>query len=70
MGRVDRQTAADVMMIRPVAFAGNPQTQPSNSFQERDAGAIDAANQAAALREFEGLAAALDQSGRRRSYVR
>jgi hypothetical protein len=63
MGRVDRQTAADVMMIRPVAFAGNPQTQPSNSFQERDAGAIDAANQAAALREFEGLAAALTQAG-------
>ena len=63
MGRVDRQTAADVMMIRPVAFAGNPQTQPSNSFQERDAGAIDAANQAAALREFEGLAAALTKAG-------
>lgn len=63
MGRVDRQTAADVMMIRPVAFAGNPQTQPSNSFQQCDAGAIDAANQAAALREFEGLAAALAQAG-------
>lgn len=63
MGRVDRQTAADVMMIRPVAFAGNPQTQPSNSFQQRDVGAIDAANQAAALREFEGLAAALAQAG-------
>jgi hypothetical protein len=63
MGRIDRQTAADVMMIRPVAFAGNPQTQPSNSFQERDAGAIDAANQAAALREFEGLAAALTKAG-------
>jgi hypothetical protein len=63
MSRIDRQTAADVMMIRPVAFAGNPQTQPSNSFQERDAGAIDAANQAAALREFEGLAAALTKAG-------
>lgn len=63
MSRVDRQTAADVMMIRPVAFAGNPQTQPSNSFQQRDAGAIDAASQAAALREFEGLAAALAQAG-------
>lgn len=63
MGRIDRQTAADVMMIRPVAFAGNPQTQPSNSFQERDAGAIDAANQGAALREFEGLAAALTKAG-------
>jgi len=59
----DQQIAPDVMMIRPVAFAGNPQTQASNSFQDRDAGAIDAANQAAALREFEGLATALDQAG-------
>lgn len=59
----DKQTAADVMMIRPVAFAGNPQTQASNSFQQRDAGAIEAANQAAALREFDALAAALEQAG-------
>lgn len=59
----DLQISSDVMMIRPVAFAGNPQTQASNSFQDRDAGAIDAANQAAALREFEGLATALDQAG-------
>lgn len=63
MNRADRQTAADVMMIRPVAFAGNPQTLPSNSFQQRDAGTIDATNQAAALREFEGLAAALERAG-------
>jgi hypothetical protein len=59
----DQQIAPDVMMIRPVAFAGNPQTQASNSFQDRDAGAIDGANQAAALREFEGLAVALDKAG-------
>jgi hypothetical protein len=59
----DPQIAPDVMMIRPVAFAGNPQTQASNRFQDRDSGAIDAANQAAALREFEGLAAALEQAG-------
>jgi len=59
----DQQISPDVMMIRPVAFAGNPQTQASNSFQDRDAGAIDAANQAAALREFEGLATALEQAG-------
>ena len=59
----DLQISPDVMMIRPVAFAGNPQTQASNSFQDRDAGAIDAANQAAALREFEALATALDQAG-------
>lgn len=59
----DQQIAPEVMMIRPVAFAGNPQTQASNSFQDRDAGAIDAANQAAALREFEDLAVALDKAG-------
>lgn len=59
----DPQIAPDVMMIRPVAFAGNPQTQASNSFQDRDTGAIDAANQAAALREFEDLATALDSAG-------
>jgi hypothetical protein len=59
----DQQIAPDVMMIRPVAFAGNPQTQASNSFQDPDSGAIDAANQAAALREFEALAVALDKVG-------
>jgi hypothetical protein len=59
----DPQIAPDVMMIRPAAFAGNPQTQASNSFQDRDLGAVDAANQAAALREFESLATALDRAG-------
>lgn len=63
----EQQIAPDVMMIRPVAFAGNPQTQASNTFQERgsggDTGAIDAANQAAALREFQQLATALEQAG-------
>jgi hypothetical protein len=108
MQPLDQQIAADILMIRPVAFAGNPQTQASNSFQDRDAGApgenrdreavnqdcdreaanqdrdrksanqnrdrkgvnqdcdrkaVDAANQAAALREFEGLASALEQAG-------
>lgn len=59
----DKQTAADILMIRPVAFAGNPQTQASNSFQQRDTGAVDAANQAAALREFDTLASALERAG-------
>jgi hypothetical protein len=63
MRALDQQIAPDVMMIRPVAFAGNPQTQASNSFQDRDLGAIDDANQAAALREFEGLASALERAG-------
>jgi hypothetical protein len=60
---LDKQTATDVMMIRPVAFAGNPQTQASNSFQHRDAGAIEVENQAAAAREFDALATALEQAG-------
>lgn len=63
MSLADRQVSSDVMMIRPVAFAGNPQTQASNSFQQLDTGALDAANQAAALREFDALAAALEQAG-------
>lgn len=60
---LDRQVATDVMMIRPVAFAGNPQTQPSNAFQQLDSGQVDAANQAVALREFDGLVGALQKAG-------
>jgi hypothetical protein len=63
MSLADRQTTVDVMMVRPVAFAGNPQTQPSNAFQQRDSGQVDAANQLAALREFDGLVSALETAG-------
>ena len=63
MSLADRQISSDVMMIRPVAFAGNPQTRPSNAFQQVDAGGEAAASQAAALREFDGLVAALEQAG-------
>jgi hypothetical protein len=63
MSLLDRQTATDVMMIRPVAFAGNLQTQPSNAFQQLESGAADPAHQAAALREFDGLVATLDRAG-------
>lgn len=68
MSLADRQTAADVLMIRPVAFVGNPQTRPSNSFQQLDsanvaATGVDAASQAAALLEFDALAGALRQAG-------
>jgi hypothetical protein len=49
-------------MIRPVRFGGNPQTAASNRFQT---GAADepAAVQAAAVREFAGIAAALRSAG-------
>jgi hypothetical protein len=56
------QAAAHVLMIRPVRFGGNPQTAASNRFQT---GAADepAAVQAAAVREFAGIAAALRSAG-------
>ena len=58
----DRQCAPAVMMIRPVRFLANPQTMGSNAFQ-REAARDHAAQQARALEEFEGLAAALVRAG-------
>lgn len=55
------QCAATVLMIRPVAFAGNPETAASNAFQS--AAQISAEEQAAARMEFDGLAAALERAG-------
>jgi hypothetical protein len=49
-------------MIRPVRFAGNPQTSASNRFQLTTSRAVDDV-QAAALREFDGLVAALRAAG-------
>jgi hypothetical protein len=54
------QGASDVLMIRPVNFAGNPQTRASNRFQSE---APHVAPQAAAAREFDGLAEALSGAG-------
>ncbi len=56
------QLASTVLMIRPVAFQSNPQTAPSNAFQT-DPPASPAQQQAAALREFDGLVAALRDAG-------
>ena len=58
----DRQCAPAVMMIRPVRFLANPQTKGSNAFQREEA-RDHAAQQARALAEFEGLAAALERAG-------
>jgi hypothetical protein len=58
---MDSQASADVLMIRPVRFAGNPQTQASNRFQAREA-AIEE-TQAQALVEFEALSDALRSAG-------
>lgn len=58
----ESQLTSTVMMIRPVRFESNPLTAASNRFQ----GKVDsdpAAQQAAALREFDALAAVLRDAG-------
>ncbi len=58
----ESQLATAVMMVRPARFQSNPQTAESNRFQGNfDAPA--AVQQAAALREFDGLVQALEASG-------
>lgn len=56
------QTAADVLMIRPVRFMGNPQTAGSNVFQQIGARSNEEA-QRLALAEFDALASALARAG-------
>ena len=57
------QSAADVLMIRPLQFAGNPQTAESNRFQHSAPHLSAAQVQAAAAREFETLADGLRAAG-------
>jgi hypothetical protein len=59
----EAQIATDVLMIRPVRFAGNPQTAESNRFQQLTGAADPASIQTLALAEFDGLANALTQAG-------
>jgi hypothetical protein len=61
--RPDRQAADAVLMVRPVAFHGNPETAASNAFQQPPAAADPAAEQAAAALEFEGLVGRLRDAG-------
>ncbi len=56
----ERQSTADVLMIRPACFAANPQTIESNRFQH--VGADTAQLQAAAQQEFNALASRLTQA--------
>ncbi|MGH8175670.1 MAG: citrulline utilization hydrolase CtlX [Steroidobacter sp.] len=56
---MESQVASDVLMIRPVRFAGNVQTRESNTFQLRDALPAAHQAQASAAKEFDGLANAL-----------
>ena len=60
---IEKQTAADVLMIRPVRFAGNVQTAASNRFQQIEAGAVAEAVQSAARAEFDGFVQVLQQAG-------
>ena len=55
------QTASAVLMVRPTAFASNPQTLASNAFQQpaTDTDGV----MAVALQEFDALAAALSSHG-------
>lgn len=56
------QCAGAVLMIRPAAFGWNPETAPSNAFQRTGDGTPEAAR-AAAVAEFDAVAAALVGAG-------
>lgn len=60
---IEAQAACDVLMIRPVNFAGNVQTAASNRFQQLEGASTDSAAQIAALAEFDDLANALQRAG-------
>jgi len=57
------QSAADVLMIRPVRFGGNPETLASNHFQAPQTALADSGAQRAAAAEFDSLVAALRGAG-------
>jgi hypothetical protein len=56
----ERQCADAVLMVRPARFGWNPETADSNRFQRSG---ISAGDVAAALDEFDDLAARLDDAG-------
>ena len=56
------QLASTVMMIRPAGFENNPLTAASNRFQGKTSSSPDEQH-AIALREFDGLVAALRDNG-------
>ncbi len=57
------QCAAAVVMVRPAAFASNPQTAASNAFQPDSVALSPEESQARALAEFEALVANLRGAG-------
>ena len=63
MSSIERQSAADVLMIRPVRFAGNLQTAESNRFQDLSTEIPSRRAQTAACEEFDGLVRELRAAG-------
>lgn len=59
----ERQAADTVLMVRPVAFHGNPETVDSNAFQRPPEIADPEAEQAAAAVEFDHLVERLEEAG-------
>jgi hypothetical protein len=57
------QSAGAVLMVRPARFGCNPQTADSNAFQAKAEPLEGEDLQSVALREFHGLAAALERAG-------
>lgn len=63
MNNEELQSATDILMIRPVRFAGNLQTLSSNRFQAPQPELAGARAQSAAVAEFDGLVAVLRKTG-------
>jgi hypothetical protein len=57
------QSAGAVLMVRPARFGCNPQTAESNAFQAKPGQLAGEDLQEVALREFHGLAKALERAG-------
>jgi hypothetical protein len=61
--RQEPQSAGAVLMVRPARFGPNAQTAASNAFQQTAGAPPGAELQSAVLREFDGLAGALERAG-------
>jgi hypothetical protein len=59
----ERQTAADVLMIRPAHFGANEQTAASNRFQQPEAASSASQTRLAAAAEFDRTVALLREAG-------
>jgi hypothetical protein len=59
----DVQRARSVLMVRPASFGFNQQTSATNAFQQHSSSGAQIDQQGLALREFDGLAGALQRAG-------